>query len=157
MVYTLYIHNTFSWSLTVWEIIKNTWQINPQHCYTMLTCLNLAYSAINYSLQSMHEDCLLLDLISSLYKASFHLNLYVYIFFNYHGGLLHVVVCVEVLQRHPLLLALFWSWSTTFSFGAFTVKWQTRTYQRHYVCLSAYNKFRTAKWMSLKFYIRTFS
>lgn len=65
--------------LTVFEIICNTRQINSQHCYAMLICLNLAYSAIS-SVQNMHEDCLLLYLISRLYKVSFHLNLYVYIF-----------------------------------------------------------------------------
>jgi len=73
------VYPQFILRLTVFEIICNTRQINSQHCYTMLTCLNLACSAIS-SLQSMHEDCLLLNLISSLYKVSFHLSLYVYIF-----------------------------------------------------------------------------
>jgi len=99
--------------LTVFEIICNTRQINSQHCYTMLTCLNLAYSAIS-SLQSMREDCLLLNLISSLYKVSFHLNLYVKIFFISVTMLVDfcTLCCVCVLnccKECQLFLVLFFS------------------------------------------------
>jgi hypothetical protein len=120
-------------------------------------CLNLVHSAISYSLQCTREDCVVLNLISGLYKASFHLNLYVYIFyFNYQfGGLLHVV-CVLKCCKDAHFLVLFCSRSMTFVFDTFAVKWQTCACQHHYVCLSACYQFRTAKGISLEFYIRNF-
>lgn len=65
----------------------------------------------------MREECLLLNLIPSLYKVSFHLNLYVYIFF----------ISVTLLVDFCTLLCVCWSaakntnffWSCFFLDSAF--------------------------------------
>ena len=143
--------------LSVFEILWNKRQINSQHCYTMLTCLNLAYSVIKNSLQSMHEDCLLLNLIYSLYKVSFHMNLYVFIFnfSNHVSGLLHTILCVcrsAAKDTH-----FFWSRFVPDSAFVFVLSHWNGKHVHIWVSLSIsphIARWELWKWISLEFYIR---
>jgi hypothetical protein len=75
--------------------------------------------------------------------------------FSYHvSGLLHVVVCVlKCCKEHPLFLVLFCSW-LSIHLRAFTSGKHVHICITLSVCLSPYNKLRTARWIFWEFYNR---
>jgi hypothetical protein len=107
--------------LTVFEIICNTREINSQHCYTMLTCLNLAFSSQQSSehawrLSSLKSNILSLQSFLPLECICLHFFISVTMLGDF--CMLLCACCKE----HPLFLVLFCSW-LSIHLRPFTVKW----------------------------------